>query len=448
MPVFVLDALQKPLSPCHPAVARKLLATGKAAVLRRYPFTILLKRGVDLPMARPLRLKIDPGSRVTGMAVLDEATGSVVFAADVEHRGKTIRAALSDRRALRRSRRHRKTRYRPPRFDNRTRRRGWLPPSLSSRVANVETWVGRLCRFAPIGAISLELAQFDTQALQNPELSGVEYQHGELAGYEVREYLLEKWQRRCAYCGVEHVPLEVEHIVARDRGGSHRVSNLTLACRECNQAKSNRSVEEFLAGKPAILERILAQAKAPLKDAAAVNATRWELFRRLKETGLPLETGTGGRTKFNRTRLGLPKAHWVDAACVGAGTPERLQVAGARPLLVRAMGRGRRRRCNPDRFGFPRGHAGREKAFFGFRTGDLVRAVVPKGKQAGTHVGRVGVRSTGSFRVDNSDGISWRHCRLLHRLDGYEYGKAGRPGDRPPPPLPLKGRGFHAAISL
>jgi len=328
---------------------------------------------------------------------------------------------LGDRRALRSARRNRKTRYRKPRFNNRRRREGWLPPSLESRVANVETWVRRIRRFAPIGAVSLELVRFDTQALQAPEIRGVEYQRGTLAGYEVREYLLEKWQRRCAYCGAENLPLEVEHIVPNSRGGTDRVSNLALACGECNQAKGNRRVEEFLANKPEVLQRILAQAKAPLSDVVAVNAARWELFRRLKETGLPLEAGTGGRTKWNRTRLGLPKAHWIDAACVGASTPERLSTPGVRTLLARATGWGRRRRCNPDRCGFPRGHAPRQKAFFGFRTGDLVRSVVPGGKQAGAHVGRVAVRCTGSFRIGAADGISWKHVRLVHRLDGYDY---------------------------
>jgi 5-methylcytosine-specific restriction endonuclease McrA len=443
MPVFVVDTDKNPLTPCHPAVARKLLSSGKAAVLRRYPFTILLKRGVKLPAARMLRLKIDPGSRVTGLAVVADRFRAVVFAAEVEHRGQRIRAALDDRRALRRRRRNRKTRYRAPRFDNRTRRNGWLPPSLESRVANVETWVDRLRRFAPIGALSIERVRFDTQALQNPEISGVEYQQGELAGYEVREYLLEKWQRRCAYCGAEDAPLEVEHIVPRSRGGSNRVSNLCLACRPCNEVKGNRSIEAFLAKKPEALVRLLKQAKAPLLDAAAVNASRWELFRRLEATGLPLEIGTGGRTKWNRTRLGLPKAHWIDAACVGASTPETLQVEGIRPLTARAMGWGRRRRCNPDRFGLPRGHAPRQKVFFGFRTGDLVRAVVPQGKHAGTRVGRVAVRNSGSFRVGKADGISWKYCRPVHRLDGYDYGGSGAAF----PPLPLKGRGFHAATS-
>src|SRR5690606_548578 len=127
-------------------------------------------------------------------------------------------------------------------------------------------------RLAPVEAISMELVRFDTQKLLNPEISGVEYQQGTLAGYEAREYLLEKWGRGCTYCCARGVPLEVDHIQPRSRGGSDRVSNLTLACRFCNQAKGNRDVREFVMDE-ARLARILEHANASLRDAAAVNAT-------------------------------------------------------------------------------------------------------------------------------------------------------------------------------
>jgi hypothetical protein len=128
----------------------------------------------------------------------------------------------------------------------------------------------------------------------------VEYQQGTLAGYEVREYLLEKWGRRCAYCDAENVPLQIDHIVARGRGGSGRISNLTLACAACNRAKNDRDVVEFVTD-PVRLQRIVAKARAPLRDAAAINATRWALLGVLKTSGLPVEVGTGGQTKFNRS---------------------------------------------------------------------------------------------------------------------------------------------------
>jgi hypothetical protein len=125
------------------------------------------------------------------VAIVNDATGTVSFAAEIEHRGDKIKAALDSRRAVRRNRRNRQTRYRKARFNNRTRTAGWLPPSLESRIANILTWVNRLQRYCPITAISQELVKFDTQILQNPEISGIEYQQGELAGYELREYLLE-----------------------------------------------------------------------------------------------------------------------------------------------------------------------------------------------------------------------------------------------------------------
>ena len=161
--VFVVDSNRKPLTPVHPGQARLLLTQKRAAVLRRYPFTIILKTMPQYPEAHPLRLKIDPGSQTTGLALLNDATGEVVFAAELRHRGPAIKHALDQRRAVRRSRRQRKARYRKPRFANRKRKIGWLPPSVESRMANIITWVGRLSKLAPITALSQELVKFDLQ---------------------------------------------------------------------------------------------------------------------------------------------------------------------------------------------------------------------------------------------------------------------------------------------
>jgi 5-methylcytosine-specific restriction endonuclease McrA len=418
---FVLDNDRKPLDPCHPARARELLSKGRAAVFRRFPFTIILNdRSAEPATVHEHRIKIDPGSKVTGVAVVQQETARVVVAIEIEHRGGAIRAHLEARRAIRRSRRARKTRYRPPRSDHRTRRTGWLPPSLESRVANILTWVARIGRSCPTAAISQELVRFDTQAMEDPQIGGVAYQQGTLAGYELREYLLEKWGRKCAYCDKDGVPLQVEHIRPKSRGGTDRASNLTIACEPCNRRKGNRPVEDFLAAQPERLRRIAAQAQAPLKDAAAINATRWELYRRLQATGRPVECGSGGRTKFNRTRLGFPKAHWLDAACVGPSTPEDLDAAGVRPILIKACGHGRRNRCWTDRQGFPIRHAPRKKYDRGFRTGDLVEANVPSGKYCGRHAGRVAIRFGQNFQVGAAS-VHPRNLRKLHSADGYAY---------------------------
>ncbi len=419
--VFVLDTHRKPLTPCTPGMARSLLKAGKAMVFRLYPFTIILPKAVQAT-PEPLTLKLDPGSQVTGIALLQ--TTVLIWVAELIHRGQGIQAALLSRRQLRRSRRNRKTRYRQARFLNRTRPQGWLAPSLQHRVDTTVTWVKRLSKLAPMGGIVQELVRFDLQRMENAEISGVEYQQGELQGYEVREYLLEKFHRQCIYCGAKDLPLEVEHIHPRSRGGSNRVSNLTLACHSCNQAKGNQDVQDFLSGKPDLLQRVLSQAKAPLKDAAAVNATRWALFNALKATGLPVSTGSGGRTKFNRTRLGLPKRHYFDAACVGE--TEELTVLSEQPLLIRATGHGTRQMCRTDKFGFPVRYVPRFKFIQGFQTGDIVKAVVTSGKKVGIYIGRVAVRTSGYFNIATPrgllQGISHKCCKALQKKDGYAYG--------------------------
>jgi hypothetical protein len=268
----------------------------------------------------------------------------------------------------------------------------------------------------------MELVRFDAQLMQNPDISGEEYQQGTLAGYEVREYCLEKWGRPCMYGDRTNVPLQVEHIVPRANGGSNRPSNLGIACESCNDAKGTRPVEEFVRD-PKRLSRIKATMRTPLRDAAAVNATRWALHGALKTTSLPVDTATGGRTKWNRSRLGIPKAHALDAACVREVT----EVLGwQQPRLhVACTGRGRYKRTLFDRHGFPRGRLMAEKRVHGFATGDFVAAFVPKGKKAGTYVGRLAVRKSGSFNVTTASGtlqgISHKHVRLLQRANGYGY---------------------------
>jgi 5-methylcytosine-specific restriction endonuclease McrA len=422
--VFVLDTEKRPLDPIHSAQARQLLRNKKAAIYRRFPFTIILKESRPGYHVSALRLKIDPGAKFTGIALVNDLNGEVVFAAELKHRGFAIREALTSRRQLRRGRRTRITRYRQPRFWNRTRPEGWLAPSLQSRVDNIKTLVDKLRRFAPIEAISQELVRFDMQLMRNPDIQGEEYQQGTLAGYETREYLLEKWGRQCAYCGVKDVPFQVEHIHPRAKGGSNSITNLTLSCEKCNTKKGTKDIKDFLKKDPAKLTKILAQAKKPLADAAAVNTTRWALFRVLKETGLPVETGSGGLTKFNRSQQSLEKTHWIDASCVGKSTPT-LKIKGIKPLLITANGHGSRQSCRTDKFGFPNRHVPREKIHFGFQTGDIVRGSVTTGKKIGNYVGKVAIRSSGSFNISTKNGlvqgISHKFCKRIHAKDGYSY---------------------------
>ncbi|ADE14088.1 HNH endonuclease [Nitrosococcus halophilus Nc 4] len=420
--VFVLDTDKTPLMPCRPSRARRLLRDGRAAVFRMQPFTVILKYRV-VPTPQPVEFKVDPGSKTTGMALVGHFSvqGRVVlWAANLMHRGQSVRDRLERRRLLRRGRRGRKTRYRAPRFLNRTRPQGWLAPSLRSRVENVSTWFNRLLDRAPISACHIETVRFDLQKIQNPEISGVEYQQGELQGYEVREYVLEKWGRKCAYCHKTNIPLEIEHLVPRSRGGSHRVSNLTLACTPCNQKKNSKTAAEF--GYP----HLQTKANQPLKDAAAVNATRYAIGRAIQSIGLPTSFWSGGRTKKNRLSQGYAKDHWIDAACVGESGEQVTLAEGDRPLQIKATGRGTRQVVRTDKYGFPRGKAGRCKRVKGFQTGDRVRLIQPKGKYEGAHTGILaGIRANGVFDIKAKAGkisANWKNFKLIQRGEGYDYG--------------------------
>ena len=434
MAVYVLDKHKQPLMPASEKRARLLLARGRAVVHKRYPFTIRLKDRVGGD-CQPLEIKIDTGSKATGVAMvriketISVSTGEVIKQLNIlnlfqlNHRGQTISESLTSRRGFRNRRRNCNVRYRQARFNNRTKKEGWLAPSIQHRVDSVMRLVEKLRKLAPITAIVQELVRFDMKKLENPEISGVEYQQGELFGFEVKEYLLQKFGHQCAYCDEKNKPLEVEHIHAKSTGGTNRVSNLTIACHDCNQAKDNRSVQEFLKHKPDRLKKILDQAKKPLKDAAAVNATRWALFNALKATGLNVTTGSGGLTKFNRKQHSIPKTHALDAACVG----QFGEVIGwNKPVLdITCMGRGSYQRTRLDQYGFPRGYLMRQKQVHGFQTGDMVKATVTKGKKVGVYTGRIAIRANGYFNIQTDagtvQGVSYKACKLIASNDGYRY---------------------------
>jgi len=155
------------------------------------------------------------------------------------------------------------------------------------------------------------VGNFDAHKMQHPEITGVEYQQGTLQGYEVREYLLDKWKRKCAYCGKTDVPIQVEHIIPKSRGGTDRVSNLTLACKTCNVKKGNQTAEEFG------YSHLQQQAKKTLKATACLNNIRWRIVEQLGA-----EHTYGYVTKYQRNKLGLEKSHVNDAFVIAGGTDQ------------------------------------------------------------------------------------------------------------------------------
>jgi hypothetical protein len=255
-----------------------------------------------------------------------------------------------------------------------------------SRIDNTLQWVYRLMKSTRISSITYERVRFDLNLPEfhvNRDLTYIPFSRTE---YEIKEYLLLKYNYQCVYCGAKNVVFEKDHVIARSRGGSDRISNLVLACVKCNQAKSNKPIEIFVKDKTK-LAKILSGIKKPLKDAAAVNATRYKLGEYLKAIGLPLSYGTGGMTKYNRSKQGYAKDHWIDAACVGATGKDVFIPKTIKPLIVTKQRRNNRQMTLMNKYGFPRTKAkGTSKKVFGFMTGDIVKANIPSGKYKGTHL--------------------------------------------------------------
>lgn len=200
-----------------------------------------------------------------------------------------------------------------------------------------------------------------------------------------------------------------------DQSMTPPLSNLTLACEPCNKQKGAQLVQAFLAHKPALLARIVAEAEMPLRDAAAMNSTRWALHKSLKAFGLPIACNSGGRTKWNRAR------------CVG--TVDHVQEWQKPTLTVRCTGRGAYQRTRLT-IRVPTRYSDAPEVRARFSDGDLVTATVPSGKKQGVHQGRVALRATGSFAIQTStsvtDGISWKYCQSLQRADGYGYSQTSK----------------------
>ncbi len=303
---YVLNMRGQPLMPTTPRKARLLLKEVKAIVINRCPFIIQLQYATG-ETKQPIKLGVDIGYQKIGFSAkteqLEVISGTLTLRKDVSKK-------IEERRMYRRTRRGRLW-YRKPRFLNRKKDEGWLAPSTQHRFDSHLRLVNTLESFLPISIKKVEVTNFDAQKMQNPEIKGVEYQQGELQGYKVREYLLDKWGRKCAYCGKTDVALQLEHIVPKSRGGTNSVSNLTLACKTCNVKKGDQTAEEF--GHPTIQQ----QANKTLKATACMNNLRWKIVAHLGA-----EHTYGYVTKYHRNKLGLEKSHINDAFVIAGGTDQ------------------------------------------------------------------------------------------------------------------------------
>ena len=305
--VFVLNMRGQPLMPCSPPKARKLLRAGKAVPVRRTPFVIQLTVPTG-ETKQPITLGVDAGYKHVGLSAT--TAKEELLASEVELR-QDVTGLLSNRLALRRARRNRKTRYRAPRFDNRVRskHKGWLAPSVENRIQAHISRIEAVCRVLPITKIVIETASFDIQKIKNPEVEGTDYQQGEqLSFWNVREYVLFRDGHVCQACKgrSKDLILNVHHIESRKTGGD-APGNLITLCEACHKA--------YHAGK---LKQFSPRRGASFRAETFMGIMRWTVFNRLRERHpeLPVTNTYGYLTKHKRIVAGLPKTHCADAFCI------------------------------------------------------------------------------------------------------------------------------------
>ena len=417
--VLVIDKHKQPCNAISKAYARILLHSKQAVVHKRFPFTIRLKNDNAVLKNNSYTVKLDPGSRTTGIAIADDKDAVVVLA-ELEHRGHIIKRNLDSRRIVRRSRRQRKTRYREARFLNRVKPEGWLAPSVKSRADNVVNFIRKYKKLLNIAKVEIERVSFDTAQMSSDSyLIGADYQQGNLYNKNLREFIFNKTKGRCAYCGAKAE--EIDHVVARSNGGTNSIHNLVASCRSCNEKKSNLSLKEF--GKLMNKDYSHLEPKKLPKDAAIVQSARNYMVREIAKLIPDTTTHDAWLTKYNRDELGLPKEHYYDALSVG--NTQDYKFLTDKILTISAQGRGSRQMCLMDKFGFPRTSAKGSKSVKGFQTGDIVKAVVPFGSKQGEYFGRVAVRSSGNFNIKTNketvQSIGYKYCHVIQRCDGYSY---------------------------
>jgi hypothetical protein len=245
--VYVLAPDRQPLMPCSCVIARLLLKTGKAKVVRRTPFTIKLCSEPATSYTQPLILGVDTGSRVVGAAVA-AGQGHVIYLSEVVLRND-IAATMTERTTYRRNRRNRKTRYRPARWQNRRNsiRTEWFSPIMRSKTEAHLREIRLVQSLMPIASVVLETGTFDPHALKDPGVlhDKTKYQQGVNYGYaNTKANVLTRDNYTCQHCGSKSKDsrLHVHHVVFRSQNGSTRNRTCSRCARlvmmECMRERS------------------------------------------------------------------------------------------------------------------------------------------------------------------------------------------------------------------
>lgn len=305
MVVFVKNKHGEALMPCSERKARLLLRDKKAKIIDYKPFTIQLLYG-SYGYKQPTAVGIDLGARYIGFAMTSGE--NVLEKGEIELR-QDVKGNLETKKIYRRSRRNRKTRYRKARFLNRTKskKKGWLPPSLESRIQNTFRWIDKLTSLLPRTTLSIEVGKFDVQKMMNPEIEGAEYQEGQTLGYhDVRYYVLARDNYTCQVCKKTGKILNTHHVIYRSHGGTDRADNLITVCTGCHTHENHQ--------KGKILWKWMQEGKKTkqYKELPFMNTLRKRAFERYPDATFTY----GSVTTPKRKELGLEKSHYNDAIAI------------------------------------------------------------------------------------------------------------------------------------
>ena len=303
MLVFVKNKHGENLMPCKPSKARKLLKQNKAKIINYEPFTIQLLHGSS-GHKQDVDIGVDLGAKHIGIAI--QSKNKVITKGEIELRSD-VKSNIDTRRQYRRSRRQRKTRYRKPRFDNRKRSEGWLPPSIQSRIDNTFHWVDKFADLLPNPKLNIEVGKFDVQKMINPNIEGVDYQEGQAYGYyNTRYYVFDRDNYTCQVCNKKDKILQTHHIIYKSHGGSDRANNLITVCTDCHSHKNHQEGE-------VLYKWMTNKKKAPsYKEAPFMNTIRQRVFQKYPNANIVY----GNWTTPRRKELGLEKTHYNDALVI------------------------------------------------------------------------------------------------------------------------------------
>ena len=304
MRVFVLNMRGEPLMPCTQRKARLLLKESKAVIYKYNPFTIQLTYATG-ETKQDCHIGIDTGSKYIGVAITSE--DKILFKGEIELR-QDVKSNLDKRHMYRRDRRKRKTRYRQPRFLNRKRTDKWLPPSLQNRINHTDHWIDAFSCLVPSPELHIEVGKFDTAKMINPEINGVDYQHGQTYGFfDERYFVFARDNYTCQCCGKSKDKiLQTHHIIYRSNGGTNRVNNLITVCTECHTSENHK--------KGGVFYKWQEQRKKvkQYKEPPFMNTLRKQIFAKYPNAVITY----GSETTPKRKEMGLDKTHYNDAIVI------------------------------------------------------------------------------------------------------------------------------------